>query len=430
LEESQWRPRAEIDQIQFAALRRVLDHAREHCPYYRDRWGELDLDPRSVRSLADFARWPVIDQQAVREHRLAMRAQVRGLRLLTKATGGSSGVPLQFDLDTDSNDRRTAAWHRGYGWAGAGPGTKQVYLWGTALGGVAPWKRLKTALHERLYRHEVLSCFEYGDATAPEFLRRLNRARPDVIVAYTNPLYALALFLDEHGLTPHRPRALVVGAEKLYGFQRELIERVFQAPVFETYGSREFMLLGAECDRHAGLHLTSEHILVEVLDDDGRPTADGEEGNVVVTDLYNYGMPFVRYANGDRVIAGGDACTCGRGLPLLKQVVGRRLDRLTTPDGRMIPGELFPYVLKDFPSVRRYQVVQQEPDQIDLRLVLRGEQRETEKARIETELRAVLGPSIRLALIEVDEIPLTRAGKLQVVVNRTAPRGPASPPSP
>ncbi|HEV7500608.1 MAG TPA: phenylacetate--CoA ligase family protein, partial [Vicinamibacteria bacterium] len=164
--------------------------------------------------------------------------------------------------------------------------------------------------------------------------------------------------------------------------------------------------------------------------DDGRPTADGEEGNVVVTDLYNYGMPFVRYANGDRALAGWGACTCGRGLPLLKQVVGRRLDRLTTPDGRMIPGELFPYVLKDFPSVRRYQVVQQEPDQIDLRLVLRGEHRETEKARIDTELRAVLGPSIRLALIEVDEIPLTRAGKLQVVVNRTAPRGPASPPSP
>src|SRR5258708_28519072 len=125
------------------------------------------------------------------------------------------------------------------------------------------------------------------------------------------------------------------------------------------------MLLGAECDRHTGLHLPTEHLLVEVLADDGRPTHDGEEGNVVVTDLYNYGMPFVRYANGDRAIAGWGACSCGRGLPLLKRVVGRRLDILTTPDGRMIPGELFLHVLRDFPSVQRFQVVQERSDQIE-----------------------------------------------------------------
>jgi phenylacetate-CoA ligase len=287
---------------------------------------------------------------------------------------------------------------------------------------------LKVALHDRLYRREMLSSFLLSEATTPEFLRRLNRARPRVIVAYTNPLYAFARFLQEHGLTPHRPRAIVVGAEKLYDFQRGLIESVFQAPVFETYGSREFMLLGAECDRHTGLHLTTEHILVEVLDDDGRPTPEGEEGNVVVTDLYNYGMPFVRYANGDRAIAGWGACSCGRGLPLLKRVVGRRLDILTTPDGRTIPGELFVHVLKDFPSIQRFQVVQQTSDQIELRMTLRGDSKKAEISRLEKELRPALGPSISLVMVEVDDIPLTPAGKLQVVVNRTLRQGSSLPP--
>src|SRR2546423_8189267 len=105
--------------------------------------------------------------------------------------------------------------------------------------------------------------------------------------------------LADKKVTPHSPKSILVGAEKLHPFQRELIERVFGAPVFETYGSREFMLIGAECDRHDGLHLTAEQLLVEVLEDDGSPTPQGEEGNVVVTDLYNYGMPFIRYATGD-----------------------------------------------------------------------------------------------------------------------------------
>src|SRR5207248_3298331 len=82
-----------------------------------------------------------------------------------------------------------------------------------------------------------------------------------------------------------------------YPFMRTLIERVFQAPVFETYGSREFMLIGAECDKHTGLHLVPENHVVEVVDELGQPTPPGEEGNVVITDLTNYGMPFIRYLN-------------------------------------------------------------------------------------------------------------------------------------
>src|SRR4029077_12302961 len=166
---------------------------------------------------------------------------------------------------------------------------------------------------------------------------------------YTNPLYEFARYIQREGLSTVSPRSIIVGAEKLYPFQRSLIEEVFRAPVFETYGSREFMLIGAECDRHAGLHLSMENLLVEILDDDGSPTPAGQEGNVVITDLFNYGMPFVRYVNGDRAVAGFDLCPCGRGLPLLKKVVGRQLDVLETLDGRKVPGEFFPHLLKEFP---------------------------------------------------------------------------------
>jgi phenylacetate-CoA ligase len=348
---------------------------------------------------------------------MRMRAQVPGLALIPKSTGGSSGTPLHFDLDGDSNDRRMAAWHRGYDWAGAGPGTKQFYLWGVPLGERPALKRWKDRLYEGLYRRQVANSFELSEERAPLFLDRLNRYRPDAIVAYTNPLYTFARWLDERGLRPSSPRSIVVGAEKLHRFQRELIERVFGAPVFETYGSREFMLTAAECDRHAGLHVTAEHLIVELVDESGRPVAEGEEGDVVVTDLYNYGMPFVRYRNGDRAVAEPGACPCGRGLPLLREVVGRRLDVLRTPDGRRIPGEFFPHLMKEFPAVRRFQVVQHEPGRIELRAVLKETWGEEDRRRLDREVGKVLGPSARFDLLRVDDIPLTASGKLRVVVN-------------
>lgn len=428
LEASQWESREELERLQFHALGRLTAHAFENCPYYRQQWCALGIGPDMLLAPGDFLRFPVIDRETIWEHRREMRAVQPELRLISKSTGGSSGVPLHFDLDSGSNERRMAAWHRGYGWAGAEPGTKQLYLWGVSFGGSSWWRRRKNALYNRVYRRLIWNTFELDDKRYHALLRRLNRYRPDVVVAYTNPVYSFARWLDEHRLRPYSPKAIVIGAEKLHDFQRKLLESVFRAPVFETYGSREFMLIGAECPKHEGLHLTMENLLVEVLDDDGRPTPAGEEGNVVVTDLYNFGMPFVRYVTGDRATAGWSHCSCGRGLPLLTQLVGRRLDLLQTPDGRRIPGEFFPHLMKEFPAIRRFQVVQTDTDRIELRVVLTGTWRDADRRRLADEVEQVAGPSVRFEVVPVDDIPLTPAGKLRVVVNECQP-DPSSRPS-
>ena len=420
LEHSQWLGLNELRRVQLTALNKLLVHASTSCPYYRDDWQSLRLDPQDVRSIADFQQWPVIDRETIRENRGQMRPDSSRMRLMKKSTGGSSGVPLEFDLNADSNDRRMAAWHRGYGWAGAAPGTRQWHLWGGAMGSPSRVKRAKDALYHRLYRRSMASSFGLSEARLPWYLEHLNRCRPQSIVAYTNPLYFFASALEERGLVPYSPESIVVGAEKLHEFQRETIERVFQAPVFETYGSREFMLIGGECDQHSGLHLTMENLLIEILDDEGQPTQDGEEGNVIVTDLTNYGMPFVRYANGDRAIAGSEKCPCGRGLPLLKKVVGRRLDLLETADGRRIPGEFFPHLMKEYAAIRRFQIVQEDLQSIQVRLVVGADWNSASRQSLEQQIRGVAGDAVELDIQVVDDIPLTPAGKLQVVVRRVA----------
>lgn len=414
-EASQWKSRQELEAIQLKALQDLLRHAQQTCPYYADQAKALNLSPEMLTSLADFTKWPLLTRTEIRQHRAQLRSTVAS-GLMTKATGGSSGEPLQFDIDNDSNDRRVAMTHRGYSWAGAPPGSKQLYIWGTSMDSTPTWKKKKIDLHHRLDNHLIISCFEFTPDRMHQHFQRMNRYRPEVIVAYTNPLYEFARFIESHSLTPVRPRSIVVGAEKLHDFQRTTIERVFGAPVFETYGSREFMLIGAECDKHTGLHLSMENLLVEILNDDGTLTPEGEEGNVVITDLFNYGMPFIRYVNGDRAVAGFDLCPCGRGLPLLKKVVGRQLDVLETPDGRKVPGEFFPHLIKEFPAIRRFQVIQDRREQIVLTYVSDDGLAPEAEAHLLKEIRLVTGTEVAIQLKRVEDIPLTKMGKLKVVV--------------
>jgi phenylacetate-CoA ligase len=407
--------------LQAQRLRALLLHASQHSPWYAAEWTRRGLDPVGLEGLDDFRQWPVITRDTIRAHREAMRS-TDGRALIAKATGGSSGVPLRFDLCLDSNERRMAAWHRGYGWAGAAPGTRQWYLWGVPPETTADWRKRKMRLYDRLYRRTTESCFALGEASVDRLVASLRRTRPDAIVAYTNAIYAFARLLEARGIVPPPPGAIVVGAEKLHDFQRKVIERVFRAPVFETYGSREFMLIGAECAEHTGLHLTMEQLLVEVVDAAGMPVPDGVEGDVVITDLTNFGMPFIRYANGDRAVMATGPCSCGRGLPLLAAVTGRRLDVLVTPEGGQLPGEFFPHILKERPSVQRFQVIQEVPDAVTVRLVA-PEWQEADTAWLRREVAATSGSALRLEIEQVSEIPLTAAGKLQVVVNRLAGTG-------
>ena len=174
------------------------------------------------------------------------------------------------------------------------------------------------------------------------------------------------------------------------------------------------MLVASECEHHDGLHVNADHLLVEL------PGAGPQlPAELAITDLSNYGMPFLRYLNGDLATAhaGGD-CACGRALPRLGQVVGRKLDMIRSADGRLLPGEFFPHMLKDVAGVRRFQVVQDTLDRFTLKVVPGPEFGDAQEAYVHREVAKVLGSDASLVLERVDDIPLTHSGKFRVTVSR------------
>lgn len=419
--QTQWLSADEIRALQFKRFKALLDWCQREVPFYRERWAQMGLSPADIREPADIALLPVLTKADIRENADALKADSLKDSLAFKATGGSTGEPLRYGYTRESNDRRVAVMWRGYGWAGSRMGRRTLFLWGGAVGEPTAAHRFKDRVYNTVFARKLLNSFAMTEANLASYADAMDAYRPEVIVSYVGPLVRLAQYLIAEGRRVARPASIIGAAEALHPFQRDLIERAFGgAPVFNTYGCREFMLIASECEHRDGLHVNADHLLVETLGMDGKPTHHGT-GEVTITDLFNYGMPFIRYVNGDMATHFHGQCACGRGLPLLASVDGRKLDAIRTPAGHVLPGEFFPHMLKDVPGLARFQLVQRQLDRLDLSIVRGQGFDDASLAYIRREVAKVLGDSAQLHCHFVDDIPLTRSGKLRVTVSELEP---------
>ncbi|HEY9040622.1 MAG TPA: hypothetical protein VIN66_00425, partial [Rheinheimera sp.] len=142
----------------------------------------------------------------------------------------------------------------------------------------------------------------------------------------------------------------------------------------------------------------------------------GESGDILLTDLFNYGMPLIRYQNGDRATLHNNLCQCGNPLPVMSSVDGRKLDVIKTPSGKLIPGELFPHLFKEFPGIYKFQVRQSQLDALTINIVEKRPLTESERVAITNEINRYSEGELTLTINIVDDIPLTAAGKHRVTV--------------
>jgi phenylacetate-CoA ligase len=415
LERSQWRSPEAVAEASFLSLLEALRHAERHVPFYRRRFAEYGVRVDRVKAPEDLASFPVLTKDDIRSHGPELLAETHRGELHLAATGGSTGVPVRFVYDHRSYELRMASAIRSNRWAGADLGERELHLWGHAVGEAKRAEARKRALHTALLRQRFFSAFDLREERLDALVRELSSFAPRVLIGYTSALHVLARHVLAKGIALPPPRGVITSAERLYPDQRRDIERALGAPVFDRYGCRETMLIAAECERHEGLHVNAEGVYVELYRG-GKPAPAGTAGEVLVSDLSNRAAPLLRYRNEDIAIAKGAACSCGRGLPLLGSVEGRVLDLIVGEGGRIVSGEVFPHLLKDFP-VERFQVHQHKDRAVTLRIVPGpGFDAETATA-IHRKLCLVLGDRADLSVELVREIPLTVSGKHRVTVS-------------
>lgn len=413
---AQWLQPEALQAVQLAKLNALLAHAWAQVPFLRQYWGDHGCRPGALKDVAELQRYPLLTKALISANYAGMTADNWRGRTLIKTTGGSTGDPFRFEYTMDVYARRTAVMWRGYGWAGAHMGTRTAYLWGSAPRKPG-WPGLKEQWYHQAFNRRFFDAFGLSDANIDATIDELLAYKPHAFVGYVAPAVLVARRMLATGKRLQGLRGAITGAEALFEPERKLLEGAFGCPVFNTYGTREVMLMAAECPQHSGLHVNADHLVLETVDASGQAVGPGKCGAVAVTDLHNEGMPMVRYLNGDSATYATHACTCGRGLPLLESVDGRVLDLITTPDGRALLGEFFVYVMLEWPEVKKWQVVQTAPDCVEFRLVVAAPWTEDEKARLRSRIHAKSGPRMRVEVREVERIDDAASGKRRLTIS-------------
>lgn len=374
LERTQWLSEPDLRRYQARLLAPLLLHAARQVPFYADRLAGVVGADDSV----DLVRWqdvPVLTRQDARAAGAALVArtvpEVAG-DAVQDCTSGSTGSPFVFLRSGATSVASQCCGERHLRWHGVADGaaiaTMRAVRNPQLTNLVAPDAPPPTAAAAPELR--PIHRFDTGDATAdPHAWLAATGARHLV----TYPSYARELARDIRAgrAAPLTLDIVQVFGEVLTEEARAEITTGFGARVIDRYAAEETGMLAGECAQ-GGRHLQSEINLVEILDDSGRPVPPGSEGNVVVTTLYNYAMPLIRYAIGDRAVLSPTTCPCGRGLPVLARIGGRVRDLFRFANGHSV----WPFVpfaeLRRHIEMRQLQIVQADRDRIELHYVPEG----------------------------------------------------------
>jgi phenylacetate-CoA ligase len=429
LRKYEFAPLATIDKVQWSKIQAIVLHSGRHVPHYRKLFREHGIQPEAIRSREDFARVPILTKATVQEACDELLAENREKILgLSNASGGSTGKPVQFFQDAAYWDQAQASQSLVEGWWGIRPGDRTASLWGADRD--IPEQSWRERLYSEIAQVRVCNAFALNASQMEDFAKMLVGWQPRHVIGYASALEIFAKFLLERQENRIRPVAVKTTADVLNEEQREIIERAFGCPVYNFYGSREINNLAVECPARSGLHVNALRRYIEIVDDDGNAVPIGVPGRILITDLTNYFMPFLRYEIEDIGSWTGTACRCGRAFPLLAKIWGRSSDFIVTPEGKLIHGEFFTHLFYAMREVVSFQVNQKDLFNIRIELVLRSGVTDYPATQFRARLRKIFGSTVTLDVEVVPKINRLPSGKHRFTVSSVKPSWGLSKPLP
>jgi phenylacetate-CoA ligase len=410
--------RAELLEAQRRKLNELLVYCGSHVPFYRELFATRGLDPRAVSDVETLRERGIFTSKAIVRSagESILSTEFPKEELHNSATSGSTGTPVLFYMTHDNWCLRMAVKYRSEDFIGKPLGTPATMIWGHKPGQTRS-ARLKNSLYWAFQNYQFISAFDIGEDRLIEGLSSIRRFGSRFIESYVTVVYLMARLIEKYRLSPPKLDGIIAGAERLYDFQKEQIERSFACPVFNRYGCTEFSNVATECERREGLHVNVDNLWVEVVDDEDRPVTDAV-GDIVITDLSNRAMPLIRYKIGDKGVMTNAACSCGRSFPMLREIVGRVSETLKTADGHEIHDMYFLWKLSRAPGLVRFRVTQDALTHVRVEIEHDGSvDREVTSRWIGEALADLERHGVAHTLAYVPSIPLTGAGKMRFFVS-------------
>ena len=415
LQKTQWLSPEKVIEQQNQNLKTFIQTISTQVPYYRQLFNDLNLSVDDFNSAADLQKLPLLDKATIRTEQDQLKRE--GVSRFDQSnTGGSSGEPLIFFMGMNRVSHDVAAKWRATRWWDVNIGDKELVIWGSPVE-LGSQDKIRL-IRDRLFRSKLLPAFEMNEANLDGFIQQIKDYQPKMLFGYPSALTLIAERADKTkiDLTTLGIKVVFVTSERLYDHQRETISKTFNAPVANGYGGRDAGFIAHQCPE-GKMHLSAEHLIVELLDKQGKPVPLGESGEVTVTHLCSEDFPFVRYQTGDIAAFDSEPCRCGRGLPVLKEIHGRTTDFIQAKDGTLMHGLALIYVLREIPEIKQFKIVQESLDKTQILIAADQTISEEIKAIIQQKIKQRLGETVEVEVIQMDKIPNEKSGKFRYVVS-------------
>lgn len=413
LKELQWNSLKENREIQRKKMYRLVQCASQNIPYYQQVIKENNITFSEDTIFEDFKKFPLLTKEIIRKH-FDKLYRFRDKTYYRNTSGGSTGEPVVFYQDKEYLDWANATKRLFNEWAGRKIGDPMVKLWGSLPGNFLSGQGFKGRLRQEVSGINILGSSRMTQEDMYRHVQKINKIKPRLILAYTNSIEELIRFIQEHHLSVYSPSAIMTSAGVLFPELRERIQKVFQAPVFNRYGSREVSDMACNCEKDERLHLIPAIHYLEIVNDEGRRVNYGKSGNIIVTSLTNYTMPLIRYQIGDRGVLSNKACCCGRGFPFLEKVEGRINSSFRNKFGDFIDGDFFSlFYFRE--NIKQFQIIQESLEKITVNLVLKDKKQlkviEKDFMEITTSIERIMKSDIIIKYNLVEVINPSPSGK-------------------
>lgn len=413
LDKSQYFNFEEIRAMQWEKLKKLLNHAYKNISFYRRRFDSEGIQLDAISSWEDYSKVPFLTKEDVRNHKGSLFAPNFD-KYIKFYTSGSTGIPIEGYRNKICNEFKRACGLRSSLWSGYNLGERVYCLYGNP----EKKKTWKGELRRKLLdRVEFLDTLNLSEKSMMEFASVLRRKPPSLIYGHAHNMYIFSRFLEKKRINDIKPKGMYSAGMVLHDWEKEQVERVFNCKFQDRYGCEELGLIAAECKKQEGLHINTDDLYVEFINKAGKSVAPGIPGHIVITDLSNYVMPFIRYKIGDIGIPSDKKCSCGKTQPLIERIQGRVADFIITPEGKCISGiSLTDHFGASIPGVAQMQIVQEKIDLLTLNIVKGNGFNDNSLATIRDLVKTYFGENMRFDCKFVEKIPQEASGKYRFTI--------------
>jgi len=403
----QLRP-AELRTLQTRKIRALVKHCYDHVPYYRSLFKEAALRPEDVKSIDDLDKIPSTSKNDIRNAPLTeiTASNIDLSECWTSRTSGTTGIPMSIYWNMKA---RVSSWIQTYIWqlrCGDRMTDRRVVL--------AGWMPSPPRLLQKIGIFPTKRVSPLDDLQTQ--IEQIRKYGPETMIAWPSCVAPLCTEVVEKNPYGINLRLVFTGGELLDERTRDLVKQAFEVELFDIYGASEVGGISRECVEHTDYHIMSDMVVVEITED-GRRVSAGEEGEVTVTNLDNYAMPFLRYNLEDLGIVTGDECACGCCFPLMRIASGRISDVIHLASGRTVSAQRAIFDLNQIEGVKQFQVTQEKTGFLKVMIVKDSRSNNDTCDEIKALFRQRLG-SIEVDVTIVDKIQRGRTGKLTPFITK------------